>query len=101
MPEDQRMAPRFSLIAVAEIIEMQNEAHLKARTSDVSVSGCYVDMMTPLPAGTKIKVRITYDNETFTATGTVVYSAANMGMGVQFNDVDVSQIEVLKKWVPA
>jgi hypothetical protein len=98
---DRRIASRFTLIANAEVIDLKNDAHLKARTSDISIGGCYLDMVNPLPPGTAIRVQINNQNETFTATGAVVFSNTNMGMGIRFSDVEDAQLEVLKKWLTA
>jgi hypothetical protein len=39
----RRRASRFPLIASAEVIELTTNMHLRARISDVSFVGCYVD----------------------------------------------------------
>ena len=98
---DRRNASRFTLIASAEVIDLKSDAHLKARTSDISIGGCYLDMVNPLPPGTAIRVEINNRDETFTTTGAVVYSNTNMGMGIRFSDVDDHQLGVLKKWLTA
>jgi hypothetical protein len=99
MAAERRRATRHPLTAGAEIIELQTETHIKARASDFSRDGCYIDTMNPLPQGTDVKLQITHEEETFTAFGTVAHSESNMGMGIRFTLVEPGQHEVLQKWL--
>ena len=53
----QRRAERFPIVAAAEIVALDTDTGFDARTSDLSVVGCYLDISNPLPVGTEIKVR--------------------------------------------
>jgi hypothetical protein len=99
MPTKPRRAPRYTLIVAAEVIELQTDTHIKARTSDMSLVGCYLDMMNPLPLGTDIRLQLAHQDTTFTALGTVAYTQANMGMGITFTVVEPHQQSVLEKWL--
>jgi len=94
-----RRAPRYKLIANAEVVELQSDRHFKARTSEVSLLGCYVNSVNWLPAGTEIRLRVTRDDSTFAALGTVVRSTPAMGMGVKFSVIELDQQALLKKWL--
>jgi PilZ domain len=94
-----RRAPRYSLIVAAEVIELQTDTHIKARTSDMSLVGCYLDMMNPLPLGTDVRLQLAQQDTTFTALGTVAYTQANMGMGITFTVVEPDQQRVLEQWL--
>jgi hypothetical protein len=99
MNSERRRAPRYPIIADAEITEIVSETKLSARTSDLSVGGCFLDMLNPSPEGTEIAVRISHADTTFTARGRVVFLFPNMGMGVMFTSVPASQQAVLEKWL--
>ena len=99
MDSERRRAPRYLIIADAEITEIASETKLSARTSDLSVGGCFLDMLNPSPEGTEIAVRISRADATFTARGRVVFLFPNMGMGVMFTSVPASQQAVLEKWL--
>jgi hypothetical protein len=99
MDSERRRAPRYPIIADAEITEIVSDAKLSARTSDLSVGGCFLEMLNPSPDGTEIRVRISHANTTFTALGRVVFLFPNMGMGVMFTNVDANQQAVLQKWL--
>ena len=99
---DRRAAPRFSLILLAEVMDLLSSTKFTARTSDVSRKGCYIDMLNPLPQGTKINVRLQNEKETFEARGRVIYVSPGLGMGVAFaEDVPANQLAVLDRWLAA
>src|SRR5262249_18184704 len=83
----ERKSPRFPFIASAQVVETRTEARLQARTSDLSREGCYLDMLNPLPTGTKLKINVTHQNRQLDAVGRVVHSELNVGMGVQFEEI--------------
>jgi hypothetical protein len=48
---DRRVAPRYPLILLAEVTDLLSSTKFTARTSDLSRTGCYIDMLHPLPGG--------------------------------------------------
>ena len=78
---------------------MASDTRLKGRTSDLSICGCFLDMLNPSPEGTAIRIRISQGNTTFTALGRVVFVLPNLGMGVTFTSVEPSHLAVLRKWL--
>ncbi len=99
MGTERRRAPRYPIIAEAVVTEIASETTLSAKTSDLSLGGCFLDMLNPSPEGTEIAVRISHSETTFTARGKVVFVFPNMGMGVMFTSVPASQQAVLEKWL--
>jgi c-di-GMP-binding flagellar brake protein YcgR len=99
MEPERRRAPRYPIIAEAEVTEITSETKFSARTSDLSLGGCFLDMLNPSPEGTEIAVRISHADTTFTARGRVVFVFPNLGMGVMFTSVPASQQAVLEKWL--
>ena len=99
MNEERRRAPRYQLIADAEVTELQSGTRLRAKTGDLSLGGCFLDMLNPPPEGTLIQVTIRHANNTFTAFGKVVFLFPNLGMGVVFTRVRADQSEILQEWV--
>src|SRR3984885_3447917 len=95
----QRRAPRFQIVTAAELVEVQTDTRFKARTSDLSVVGCYIDMPNPLPIGTEIKLSLEHQDGKFTARGVVALSESNLGMGISFTAVDSEQNGILESWI--
>jgi hypothetical protein len=93
----ERRSPRFPFIASAQVTETRTEARLQARTSDISREGCYLDMLNPLPKGTRLKINVTHHDQQLDAVGRVVHSELNVGMGVQFEEI--GQRSVMDAWL--
>jgi hypothetical protein len=99
MDADLRRSPRVPFIASAEIMEMDTEVRLSARTGDLSRHGCYMDMVNPLPQGTAVKIAIEHGQRTFSATAGVVYSQTPLGMGLEFFNMDPAERDKLEQWL--
>jgi hypothetical protein len=99
MDSERRHAPRYPFIAEAEVTEISSDTKLVAKTSDLSISGCFLDMLNPSPQGTDVRVKISHENATFIARGKVVFILPNMGMGVVFTSVEHDHQALLQKWI--
>jgi hypothetical protein len=100
MDETPRREPRYAFIASAELLEEDSGARMNSRISDLSLNGCYVDTVNPLPDGTLVHLRIFTETHSFEAPATVVYSHAFLGMGMKFREVPPQSGEVLRLWLP-
>lgn len=96
---ERRAVPRYSFIATADIIEPSTKTRISGRVSEVSRSGCYVDILNTLPKGTPIRVCISSDGQTFESAGTIIYVQENMGMGVGFVSPAPEQQQILDQWL--
>jgi hypothetical protein len=90
-----RTTPRFAFIAEAEVLGMKD----RARVSELSARGCYIDSINPLPKDTAIRVRIRYGCSTCDFCGTVIYTHAGFGMGVVFGALTAEQRSTLDVWL--
>jgi hypothetical protein len=100
MVTDRRSAPRYPLILTAEVSDKISGAKLAARTSDVSRTGCYIDTLNPIPAGSQVGVRLQHENEFFETDGRVVYISPGLGMGIAFApNLPPAQQALLDRWL--
>jgi PilZ domain len=99
MTIERRTSPRYTFIAEVEVTVIATNTTLKARTTDISIDGCFLDMLNPSPKGTDIRVRISHDSNTFEAFGVVVLVISNLGMGIAFANGDRDQKALLQKWI--
>lgn len=97
MALERRRAPRPPLVAAVEAIESQGASHLRARISDLSLVGCYLETIDPLPAGTEIRLNINHSDADFSALGIVAHSKPNVGMAIRFTDVQLDQNAILER----
>src|SRR6266446_1412017 len=49
--QEKRRSPRYPFIASAELIEEKADVRIASRVSELSLHGCYLDMMNPFPHG--------------------------------------------------
>jgi hypothetical protein len=90
-----RSTPRFAFIAEAEIVGMG----ARARVSELSARGCYIDSINPLAKDTEVRLRIRYGCSTCDFAGTVIYTHAGFGMGVVFAQMTAEQRSTLDVWL--
>ena len=99
METERRRASRYFFSAQAEVTEQQSEIRLKSRVSDLSLHGCYLDMMNPFPAETLVTLRITAGQETFQSQSKIVHATPNVGAGAAFLDMESQDRALLERWV--
>ena len=100
MMSDRRASPRYALALGAEVTDLAASTKLTGRTSDVSRTGCYIDMLNPIPAGSQVGVRLQHEDEFFVADGRVVYISPGLGMGIAFaNTVPPAHQAILDRWL--
>jgi PilZ domain len=99
IPPEKRSCPRYPFSPEVEVVDIQSETRLRARLSDISRNGCYVDTINPFPKDSPIRLSITRDNISFKTQGKVAYSVIGMGMGVLFTTSEPDQLQSLGKWL--
>ena len=99
MGAERRRTPRYTFIASAELIEEAADVRIATRVSELSLYGCYLDMMNPFPVGTLVLVKISAGDAYFQARARIVYAQTNMGAGVTFLEVEAAHQPVLERWL--
>src|SRR5580698_2265506 len=79
---ERRRFPRRTCILEGQIAGDGYSANI--RIADVSISGCYVEMLSPLPKGSAIEITLHLDEKMVRAKGDVVTSQVGFGMGIAF-----------------
>jgi hypothetical protein len=101
MEQERRRMPRVPFVASAELLEVDTGTRMNAQVSELSLHGCYVDTLNPLPKGTSVYVKIFTEEYFFETPAIVVYAHAQVGMGLAFHDVKPHFVGVLQNWVMA
>jgi PilZ domain len=97
---DRRAAPRYPLILSAEVSDKASGAKHAGRTADISRTGCYIDTLNPIPAGSAVHVRLQHENEFFDVDARVIYLSPGLGMGLAFTPpISSAQQEILDRWL--
>jgi PilZ domain-containing protein len=99
MQAEHPRSRRYSFAAIIDVLDVKSESQIHGRTSDVSLTGCFVQTPKPLPHETKVRISITSRGENFTALGRVIHIRPNVGMGIMFNEIAPNDQQVLEKWL--
>jgi len=97
--QEQRSSVRYPFTAEADVTDLQSNARLSARTSDLARGGCFIDTISAFPIGTNVSLRLTNERRTFETRARVVYAQQGMGMGLAFAPLEPDQLWVLEKWL--
>jgi PilZ domain len=84
---------------MAELTHAESAAQLNCQVANLSLNGCYVDMLNTLPMNTIVTVKIVADADCFEATARVVYAHANLGMGLAFQEMSIKSNVLLRRWL--
>jgi len=97
---ERRLFPRRSCRIEAEVSIPGSTIELPGRVTDISLGGCFVEMLTPLPVDTVIELKLTTDDTTLRASGNVRSSQTGLGMGVAFTSMGSSDFDKLRRLAP-
>jgi hypothetical protein len=96
---DRRQYVRYAFSSAAEVTEVLSQSHLTGRISDLGSGGCYVDTMTPLPVGSRVKLIIQHHDRRFETGAVVSYAHHGLGMGLAFTDMKSKDAMLLQGWL--
>jgi hypothetical protein len=94
----QRKHPRMKCSNSVEI-QSQDGASFRAKISDLSVGGCYVETAIPMQPRTRMKVGIWIGETKALADCEVAYSTAGLGFGVRFVKISDADIERIRQFL--
>ena len=96
---ERRAQVRYPFTAAAEVYDLHSQTRVTGRCSDLGPGGCYVDTLSPLVAGTVVRIRIERDMCEFEATALIAFAQAPMGMGLSFQEINPASVAILRSWI--
>jgi hypothetical protein len=96
---DRRRHPRVKSLNSVEVHPNGQNTPIRARTADLSLGGCFVEMSTPLPVGTLIRLGLWVRDTKLWINGKVVSLAPGFGNGVAFLDIGEMEETELRKFL--
>ena len=99
----KRSNPRFSFFADAEVT-LGDGTWVPAQLTELSLRGCYIDTLEPIPTRTKFRLRICDGISTCELHGKVLYLHSGggfgiFGMGVLFEEMGAEQQSAIDAWL--
>jgi hypothetical protein len=85
-------------IYLAEIMLEGSSGRRQVRITDLSLGGCFVDGIVAFGKGERVSIELTNtEGKAMRVSGEVVWISDGVGFGVQFVDLDPSQILFLEQ----
>jgi hypothetical protein len=97
-PVERRAARRYLCSGGVSIYHPGTKHFMRGTLADLSLNGCYVEMMTPLSISDKVALVLNVKDTEIRATAEVRTSHPGMGMGLKFRDLaekDKSNLQTL------
>jgi PilZ domain len=101
-PRERRRFARHQCRLEVQVIAQgaYGEVQVKGKIIDVSLGGCYVEMLSPLPSDTPVELAFTADHTALRLSGKVCTSQEGFGMGVGFTGMTPDDFEALRQFAP-
>ena len=99
--KEKRQSPRLRCSGSAEFRTESSDARMWGTVTDISQHGCYVEMNTTFPVGTKVDLVLKSFGIRIEAPGTVRASYPFLGMGICFAEIEPVQQMQLKQLLAA
>jgi len=96
---DRRAHPRFKTANSVELYPSGQDSPIRARTADISLGGCFVEMPNPLPKGTPLRIAIWVQDTKLWAEAKVITSTPGFGIGVQFTSISEQERAQLQQFL--
>jgi len=88
---ERRIFPRYSIVGTAEVWEQGYSFSNRGTVTDISMSGCYVQMLNPMTSGQKLRFKLTLGKTSFEGDAIVVNQHPSLGMGIDFENLTADQ----------
>lgn len=87
--------------ADAQLVTENPSVRVPVRITDLSLSGCYVETMTPLPHDAAVNIAISKGRKTVYLSGKVRFSHSGLGMGVVFTAIRPEDFDNIREFARA
>jgi PilZ domain len=100
MENERRENPRFKVRVPIELHTEESDSPFRGATTDLSLSGCYIDTFFPFPLGTTLELKLQLD-DTLLVLGAVVTCDPQVGNGIRFTRMLPEDMDVLQAFLEA
>ena len=96
---ERRAAPRYRCRGSISMRQTEGAGRTSAAVADISVSGCYVELMQTFPVGTKISALLNVESISISFNAQVRTAHPGVGMGIQFEELSPSDRAALERLI--
>jgi len=97
MELSQRRTPRYPFSGPAEVVYANGV--VVTEITELSLYGCYLKVISSLPRGTIVTVKIRSGGRCFEARASVLYSQPMLGTGFGFRTIEPQFYAILQEWL--
>lgn len=97
---ERRQFARHDCCIEAQVFLESDPSPIAGKVIDISLGGCYFQMLSPLPVGANIRIALNANDSPLKLNGKVRSSQAGQGMGVAFTGMGPDDFERLRKFAP-
>jgi hypothetical protein len=97
---ERRQFARHDCCIEGQVFLERDPSPISAKAIDISLGGCYFEMLSPLPVGTSIRIALNAGDTPLNLIGKVRSSQSGQGMGVAFTGMGAGDFERLRKFAP-
>lgn len=97
---ERREHQRLKIKVPIEIYTENSTSPIRGATSDLSLTGCYIETIFPFPIGTQLELKLQLEG-TLLVVGTVVTSDPQVGNGIHFTRMLPEDIKELRAFLDA
>lgn len=95
---EDRRGLRFPFDAEAEVLLDNALQKVRARVTELSFRGCFVQISPELKERQRVLLKIRHADESMEASGAVIYVRRD-GAAVLFDELDPQALDVLQDWI--
>jgi PilZ domain len=95
----KRSVPRYPFAARVTVIDPIKMSEVAAKTSDISLKGCYVESVDQFPPNTIVRVTIEQAAEFFETWGRIAHVQAGLGTGIAFFEASPEERLTIQSWI--
>jgi c-di-GMP-binding flagellar brake protein YcgR len=98
---ERRRYPRYTVHVQIELRQEGNDIPMRLETTDLSRSGCYVQLLIPLSVGIKVQAILWLDGCTVIIRGRVITRHPQFGNGIMFLEFEGNAEQQLSRYLEA
>jgi hypothetical protein len=99
--KERRQGPRYRCAGSAEFKAEGSDVRMWGTLTDISLHGCYVEMSTTFPVGTKVDLTLEALGIRVRALGMIRVSYPFLGMGISLSEIEPGQQTQLEQLIAA